>query len=127
MTIGSHISIASGAGIPGSALAGTPLAGGPLDGVTPQLGLTSSPRELRSQAMQRLQVGLFGLALMLLLVGLANIIMDHAKANEAAMAASNKVMMTNSGGAAGNTDPLADISMMPDAAKAHSAVHPAGH
>jgi len=127
MTLGSHISIASGAGISGSAMAGTPLAGSSLDGVTPQLGLTSSsPRELRSQAMQRLQVGLFGLALMLLLVGLANIIMDHAKANEAAMSASSKAMMPNSGGA-GNTDPLADISMMPDAAKAHSGVHPAGH
>ncbi|WP_206241503.1 hypothetical protein [Novosphingobium terrae] len=118
MTLGSHISIAAGA----------PVAGTPLEGVTPQLAVSSSPRELRSQAMQRLQVGLFGLALMLLLVGLANIIMDHAKANEAAMAASSKAVMTNSGGAAGNTDPLADISMMPDtAAKVHPAPHPAGH
>lgn len=118
MTLGSHISVAAGA----------PVAGTPLEGVSPQLSLTSSPRELRSQAMQRLQVGLFGLALMLLLVGLANIIMDHAKANEAAMSASSKAMMTNSGGAPGNTDPLADISMVPDAgAKPHPAPHPAGH
>jgi hypothetical protein len=122
MTLGSHISIAAGA--PGT----SQLAGTPLEGVTPQLALASSPRELRSQAMQRLQVGLFGLALMLLLVGLANIIMDHAKANEAAMAASSKAMMTNSGGAPGNTDPLADISMVPDAgAKPHPVAHPTGH
>jgi len=33
----------------------------------------------RAQSLQRLQIGLFGLAAMLLLVGLANIIMDRAR------------------------------------------------
>lgn len=94
----------------------------------PQHLLAPSARELRAQAVQRLQVGLFGLALMLLLVGLANIIMDHARANEANLAASNKATMSTSGAGAGNTDPLADISVVPapDAAsKVHGAIHPA--
>ncbi|MDE1916077.1 MAG: hypothetical protein KGH96_08255 [Sphingomonadales bacterium] len=87
-----------------------------------------SARELRAQAIQRLQVGVFGLALMLLLVGLANIIMDHAKANEAALASSSKAAMSSSGAGAGNTDPLADISVVPTpdpVGKAQPAVHPA--
>lgn len=100
----------------------------------PQHLLAPTPRELRAQAVQRLQVGLFGLALMLLLVGLANIIMDHARANEASLASSSKAAMSSSGAGAGagagNTDPLADISVVtaPDAAaKARGAAHAAGH
>lgn len=59
--------------------------------------------------VQRLQVGLFGLSLMLLLVGLANIIMDQARRNDAAVAASAQAATTS-----GNTtDPLADIGVVP--------------
>jgi hypothetical protein len=96
----------------------------------PQHSGASSPRELRAQAVQRLQVGLFGLALMLLLVGLANIIMDHARANEATLTASSKAVMSSSGAGAGNADPLADISMLPApdvSAKARPAPRPAAH
>jgi hypothetical protein len=49
----------------------------PADPATSEFERT--PRE-RAQMVQRLQVGLFGLSLMLLLVGLANIIMDNAGA-----------------------------------------------
>ncbi len=70
-----------------------------------------SPRELRAQMVQRLQVGLFGLALMLLLVGLANIIMQHARQNDATM--TSAVQSTSSATTAGNTDPLADIGVVP--------------
>jgi hypothetical protein len=102
------------------------------DSVIPQPVWVPSPRELRAQAVQRLQVGLFGLALMLLLVGLANIIMDHARANEASLAAASKAAMSSSGASAGagNTDPLADISVVPTpdpAGKPHQAAHPATH
>jgi hypothetical protein len=98
----------------------------------PQHPGASTPRELRAQAIQRLQVGVFGLALMLLLVGLANIIMDQARANEANLNAASKAAMSSSGaGGAGNTDPLADISMVPtidpNAAKPHGGAHPAAH
>jgi hypothetical protein len=37
----------------------------------------------RSQAVQRLQIGLFGLGAMLLLVGLANVVINNARENEA--------------------------------------------
>jgi hypothetical protein len=75
-------------------------------------------RELRAQAVQRLQVGLGGLAAMLLLVGLANIIMQHARQSDttAAKPASS---------AAGNTDPLADIGVVPSPEAGASAHHPA--
>ena len=72
----------------------------------------ATPRELRAQLVKRLQVGLFGLSFMLLLVGLANIIMEHARRNDATVAAQS----TTSGAtanAAGATDPLADIGVVP--------------
>ena len=77
-------------------------------------------RERRAQAVHRLQVGLFGLAGMLLLVGLANIIMDRARVNEDAPAASSAASATAAkldpatapGQAA--SDPLADIGVVPE-------------
>ena len=67
-----------------------------------------SPRELRAQAVQRLQVGLFGLAAMLLLVGLANVIMQHARQTDPAA-----LVAKSAAGAPGNTDPLVDIGVAP--------------
>jgi hypothetical protein len=49
-------------------------------------------------------------SLMLLLVGLANIIMDQARRNDAAMAQSAQATATTSGN---TTDPLADIGVVP--------------
>ena len=77
----------------------------------PQHHQPPSPRELRSQTVQRLQAGLFGLATMLLLVGLANIIMDRAKLGEA-NAVQTSAPETSASGA---TDPLADIGVVPAA------------
>ena len=81
----------------------------PTDQTPPLPVAAPSPRELRAQAVQRLQVGLFGLALMLLLVGLANIIMQHARMGDAAQAASHAV----TAGGGNNGDPLADIGVVP--------------
>jgi hypothetical protein len=67
-----------------------------------------TPREKRAQMVQRLQVGLFGLSLMLLLVGLANIIMQNARMNDAAQAQSAQSNASN-----GTSDPLADIGVAP--------------
>jgi hypothetical protein len=78
----------------------------------PQHYVPPTARELRTQSVQRLQAGLFGLAAMLLLVGLANIIMDRARvADVAAGMASPVSSAAASGGAA--SDPLADIGVMP--------------
>ena len=96
-------------------------------------------RERRAQAVHRMQVGLFGLAGMLLLVGLANIIMDRAlisddatAASSAAAASAAKVSPEGAAASPAN-DPLADIGVVPDmpaaespAAGASAAARPAG-
>ena len=90
----------------------------------PPVGVTHfvppSARDLRSQSVHRLQVGLFGLAAMLLLVGLANIIMDRARLADAATGA---VASPSAAGpsAAAEADPLADIGVVPAATPSESA------
>ena len=75
----------------------------------PLHAIDPSPREIRAQMVMRLQVGLFGLALMLLLVALANVIMQHARSS----APQGGPMVAASGAASGNTDPLADMGVVP--------------
>ena len=82
----------------------------PITDMAPGQGDTT-PRELRAQMVQRLQVGLFGLSLMLLLVGLANIIMENARRNDAVAVSSTQT--TSNGASPGTTDPLADIGVVP--------------
>jgi hypothetical protein len=83
-------------------------------------------RERRAQAVHRMQVGLFGLAGMLLLVGLANIIMDRALISDDATAASaaaavSAAKVSPEGAAASPAnDPLADIGVVPDMPAAES-------
>ncbi len=79
---------------------------------TPQHYVPSSARELRAQAVHRLQIGLFGLAAMMLLVGLANIIMDRARMADAAESEPSVAM---SEGDKAASDPLADIGVVPAA------------
>ena len=79
---------------------------GPLHFVPP------TPREVRAQSVKRLQVGILGLASMLLLIGLANIIMQHARQSEIAQAPVGAVHQASSGGVSGS-DPLADIGVAP--------------
>ncbi len=76
-----------------------------------QLFVPPTSRERRAQAVHRLQVGMFGLAAMLLLVGLANIIMDRARLADQASALSRPAAQQ----AASNSDPLAAIGVVPAA------------
>ncbi|MFM6951017.1 MAG: hypothetical protein ACKOW1_08355 [Novosphingobium sp.] len=69
-----------------------------------------SARELRAQAVQRLQAGLFGLAAIVLLVGLANIINDRARSSEAVVPTAAPAKADD------RADPLADIGVVPAAA-----------
>lgn len=77
-------------------------------------------RERRAEAVHRLQVGLFGLAGMLLLVGLANIIMDNARLSEDAPAAATAASQTaatldpSQAQSQKASDPLAEIGVVPD-------------
>lgn len=79
----------------------------------PQHFVPPSSRELRAQAVHRLQIGLFGLAAMLLLVALANIIMDRARQTEAESAPAGTA--ASAPAQSGRSDPLADIGVVPSA------------
>ncbi|MBO0748949.1 MAG: hypothetical protein J2O44_00765 [Porphyrobacter sp.] len=69
----------------------------------------------RSQSIQRLQIGLAGLGAMVLLVGLANIVMDRAKQTEAA-AVPEAAAMTGESPTPSVNDPLADAGVAPEMA-----------
>ena len=81
----------------------------PLTG--PQHFAPPSARELRAQAVQRLQSGLFGLAAVLLVVGLANIINDRARLTE--RAANPASAQSSASASPGTSDPLVDIGAVP--------------
>jgi hypothetical protein len=81
----------------------------------PQHYAPPSTRELRAQAVHRLQIGLAGLAGMLLLVGLANIIMTRAQLAGDEQSASAEISKESSA-----SDPLADIGVAPAAVSSGS-------
>jgi hypothetical protein len=68
----------------------------------------------RSQAVQRLQVGLFGLAAMILLVGLASVIMNNARKNQAEVVLQQAPVTAASDADSTVSDPLADAGVVPD-------------
>jgi len=70
----------------------------------------------RSQSIQRLQVGLFGLAAMVLLVALANIIRNNADQNEATVVPEAAPTMAKGQADEPVSDPLADAGVVPDVA-----------
>jgi len=79
---------------------------------TPEHFSSPTAREMRAQAVHRLQVGLFGLCAMLLIVGLANIIMDRARLAED----DNPVAAMDTAPAPKTAaDPLADMGVVPGA------------
>lgn len=88
----------------------------PSEASGPQHFTPPSSRELRAQALHRLQIGLLGLATMLLLVGLANIIMDRARLAESGMPSPAGVTQPT---AAPKSDPLADLGVIPSPEAAH--------
>lgn len=70
-----------------------------------------SARELQAQAVHRLQVGLFGLAGMLLIVSLANVIMDRAKyLDDTAVNVTEPLALASEAKA---SDPLVDMGVAP--------------
>lgn len=80
--------------------------------MAPQHYVPPSVRDLRAQAVQRLQAGLFGLSAIVLIVGLANIIKDRAELSEqGGRTAAN----APADPAAEVSDPLADIGVVPSA------------
>ncbi len=92
----------------------------PEEPLTPLQFAPPGARERRGQAVERLLIGLFGLAAMLLLVGLANIIMQHARLADAAAGAASRPGAS----AARHSDPLAEIGVVPSAEPASAAKRP---
>jgi hypothetical protein len=80
----------------------------------PQHYHVSSERERRSQSVHRLQLGLFGLCAVLLIVGLANIIMDRAQ-TIAPDDPNAEVIAADTKQAQPVVDPLADAGVVPSA------------
>jgi hypothetical protein len=81
---------------------------------TPQHFSPPTGRELRAQALHRLQVGLFGLCAMLLIVGLANIIMDRARLSDTREPVED-VVAVDAEPKKPASEPLADIGVVPAA------------
>ena len=77
-------------------------------------------RERRAQAVHRLQVGLLGLAGMLLLVGLANIILTNAKENQARVVPEAAATVAADADASDASDPLAAAGVVPDEPQAQA-------
>ena len=69
----------------------------------------------RSQSVQRLQIGVFGLGAMVLLVGLANIIVTNRQQNEAGVVPEAAPTVAAQAEAEPGSDPLADAGVVPDA------------
>ena len=68
----------------------------------------------RSQAIQRLQIGVFGLAAMVLLVGLAEIIITNAEWNQARVVPEAAPTVAAEATPPPASDPLAEAGVVPD-------------
>jgi len=68
----------------------------------------------RSQSLQRLQVGAFGLGAMVLLIGLANIIITNAEQNRARSVPEAAATVAVDPSPTPSSDPLADAGVVPD-------------
>lgn len=82
---------------------------------TPQHFAPPSARELRAQAVHRLQVGLFGLCAMLLLVGLASVITDRVDQASLVEDPIQDVVAVDAKPKKPAADPLGDIGVVPAA------------
>ncbi len=72
------------------------------------------PAKLRAEAIHRLQVGMFGLGAIVLMVGLANVVMERAKQTEAAAVPEAASTVAPAEAPVQNKDPLADAGVVPD-------------
>ena len=82
--------------------------------VSPQHYVPPGARELRAQAVQRLQSGLFGIAAIILVVGLASIINDRARLAEGGSQPQSAASISSA--AKSNSDPLAEAGVVPSSA-----------
>ena len=91
---------------------------------TPQHYMPPGARELRAQAVQRLQAGLFGLAAIVLIVGLASIINERARQADAAT--QPQTSANASPAPQVDSDPLAEVGVVPSSVPEPVSNAPAG-
>lgn len=85
----------------------------PADDAAGALQTISPAASERAEAMQRLQVGIFGIGAMVLLVGLASIIGGQADRNDQ-LAVPEAAPTTEPSAAPAQANPLADAGVVPD-------------
>ncbi|CAM8671753.1 hypothetical protein sphantq_01068 [Sphingobium sp. AntQ-1] len=73
--------------------------------------MAETPR--RQEGLQRVQIGLTGLAGVVLLVGLANIVIEKARMDDAALPPPVVPTLSASGNAVSPRDPLAELGVQP--------------
>lgn len=78
--------------------------------------MAETPR--RQEGLQRVQIGLTGLAGVVLLVGLANIVIEKARLDDAALPPPVVPTLSTNGNAVSPKDPLAELGVQPAAEQA---------
>lgn len=73
-----------------------------------------SKRNIRSESIQRLQIGLAGLSTMILLVGLAQVVYNRAQLSEAETVPAASATIAPKKPAQVQKDPLAEAGVVPD-------------
>ena len=68
----------------------------------------------RAQALQRLQIGIVGLGAMVLMIGLANVIMEQANRTDATSVPDAAATIAAEPSAVPQNDPLAEAGVVPD-------------
>lgn len=75
-----------------------------------------APLKLRRESINRLQIGALGLGAMLLLVGLANVIMERARESQASAVPDAAATIAAPEATDAPQDPLADTGVVPEVA-----------
>lgn len=76
--------------------------------------ISVSTRNMRSESIQRLQIGLAGLGMMILLIGLAQVVYDRAQLSEAESVPAASSTVAPKEPAPVRNDPLAEAGVVPD-------------
>ncbi|MEB3415806.1 hypothetical protein VCJ71_06985 [Alteriqipengyuania sp. WL0013] len=87
-----------------------------MDSSEPVMDAPGRQPRLRPESVYRLQVGTIGLGAMLLLVSLANIIMERARESDAAAVPDTVATVAAPAASEAPQDPLADTGVVPEVA-----------
>jgi hypothetical protein len=86
--------------------------------------ITRQDKPARQEGLQRVQIGLTGLAGVVLLVGLANIVIEKARLDERSLPPAVVPTLTNASDEAQPKEPLAELGVTPSADQSSAQVVP---